>query len=123
MKKLEKDFQRQFGHWLKDNFKECAVFELKSCDTSCPFSAVQEHQMQGLLHAKHKSLYMKLPDVGLQMPFDCFFLKEVLAFIVIRYASGNWYAIGIDGFLRERDQSERKSLIADRAKEISTFHG
>lgn len=120
----EKNFQVKFGHWVKENFHETAAFELKSVkSSSCPFNAVQDHQIEALLHAKHKLLYHKIPDVGFQNPFDCFILVKCSSFIVIRYGSGNWYMIDIDAFINERDSSLRKSLTEERAQKLSTFSG
>ncbi len=116
----EKNFQTQFGKWIKAN-PMTGVFELKSArGNSLPFSAVVPHQIEGLWHAKHEKIYMKLPDVGYQMPFDCFCVKGVPAYVVIRYESGAWYMIDIDRFIEERDSSARKSLTEERARIICT---
>lgn len=118
----EKDFQTKFGHWLKANRPSSAAYELKVTKGAFSYSKIPQHQLDGLWHAKHSSLYMKLPDVGYQMPFDCFVLGEVPAFVVIRYEdSGVWYAIDIDDFLAECESSDRKSLTEERAKVIYTF--
>ncbi len=116
----ERDFQTWFGKWLKSRWQLSGAFELKSVDISLPFSALPDHQIQGLLHVKHAKIYMKLPDVGFQMPFDCFMLAKAPAWVVVRYGNGNWYMIDIDAFVTERDSSKRKSLTEDRAKAIST---
>ncbi len=122
MRQAEKDFQSWFGKWLKSRWQHTGAFELKSVDTSLPFSALPDHQIEGLLHAKHEKIYMKLPDVGFQMPFDCFILASVPAWVVVRYSSGNWYTIDIDAFVKERDTSTRKSLTEERAAAISTTY-
>ena len=119
----ERNFQTQFGHWLKANFKESAAFELKSVKgSSCPFNAVQPHQIQALEHVKHGMLYHKIPDVGFQNPFDCFCLYNADAFVVIRYGSGRFFGIDIDDFVEQSKESDRKSLTEDRAKLICSFH-
>lgn len=120
----EKDFQIKFGHWVKENMKESAAFELKSVKgSSCPFNAVQDHQIAALMQATRETLYHKIPDVGFQNPFDCFCLYRVNAYVVIRYGSGRWYGILVDVFEWERGKSERKSLTEERARKLSTFSG
>lgn len=118
----EKDFQTKFGKWLKANRHETSVYELKVTKTnSLPFSAIADHQVAGLYHAKHRELYMKLPDVGYQMPFDCFHLCKVEAYVVILYPSKCFYAIDIDDFQWKNQTSGRRSLTEDEARELSTF--
>ena len=114
----ERQWSGQFGKWAKANIHESTVFELKVCGTSLPFSNVAEHQMQGLLHAKHDKLYLKIPDCGYSAPFDAFMLSNISAYIVIRYTSGNFYLVDIDIFLQEKKTSIRKSLTEQRCKEI-----
>lgn len=119
---LERNFQVEFGKWIKENMPTSAVFELKSArGSSLPFLALKEHQEQALLHAKHNKIYFKIPDVGFQNPFDCFVVVAVPAFVVIRYGSGRFYIIDIDDFVKEKAQSERSSLTEERAKEIASM--
>ena len=116
---LEKTFQTQFNKFVKSSFKHTAAYELKVCKTALPFSAVKEHQLQGLWHAKHDGLVWKIVDCGYQNPFDAVSLYSVEAYIVIRYASGNFYMIDIDTFLQEQQTSIRKSLTEERCKQIA----
>ena len=115
----ERTFQSQFNKFVKSSFKRTAAYELKVCKTSLPFTNVKEHQLQGLWHAKHDGLVYKIVDCGYQNPFDAVSLYGVEAYIVIRYASGNWYMIDIDTFLQEKKTSIRKSLTEERCKEIA----
>ncbi len=118
----EKDFQTRFGHYIKENFRNTTVFELKSArNDSLPFSVVVDHQIQGLLHAKHKSIYHKIPDVGFQNFADCIFIIRAEAYVVILYPSKIFYGIDVDDFVDEIAISLRKSLTEDRARELSTF--
>lgn len=118
----EKDFQTKFGKWARKNRTATSVFELKVTKTnSLPFSAVAEHQIDGLWHAKNHDIFMKLPDVGYQMPFDCFHLIGVEAFVVILYPSKIFYGISIYNFSMENLSSTRRSITESRAKELSTF--
>jgi len=104
--------------------KESAAFELKSVKgSSCPFNAVQEHQVAALKRVEDGLLYHKIPDVGFQNPFDCFTLYKCPAYVVIRYGSGTWYAIRIYTFAKEMEASKRKSLTEERALEICSFKG
>src|ERR1700744_3439847 len=107
----ERSFQTIFGHWVKEHMKESAAFELKSVKgKSCPFNAVQEHQIMALKRVEEGIFYHKIPDVGFQNPFDCFSLVKCPAYVVIRYGSGNWYAIRVWLFVFEAGISKRKSL-------------
>lgn len=118
----EKDFQIKFGHWVKAFWKESGVFELKLAKGFLmPFDAVADHQIAALLATKKDSLFFKLPDCGYQNPFDCMFLKEISAYVVVMfYKPGQKEFIMIDAevFLLEKQRSQRKSLLESRAKEI-----
>lgn len=117
----EKDFQIKFNHWLKNVYKQTGAFELKITKTdSLPFSAVKQHQLDALLNAKKGVFVFKIPDCGYQNPFDTFCLTGVPAFIVIKYPDF-FCLIDIDAFITEKNISTRKSLMAERAKELSTI--
>ena len=115
----ERIFQNIFRKWLIANSKETAAYELKVCKTSLPFAAVAEHQLQGLWHTKHKHVVFKIPDCGFQNMYDMISLCGISAYIVIRYASGNFYLIDIDIFIKEQQTSMRKSLTEERCKQIA----
>lgn len=118
----EKDFQTSFTKWLKYKYQGSGCFELKLCkEKSLPFSAVEPHQIQALLNAKHQHIEFKIPDVGYQNPFDCFRLEHVPAFVVImfyRRGQKEFFMIDIDDFVSEIQISERKSLTENRVREI-----
>lgn len=117
----EKNYQTIFNHWVKEKYKRTACFELKLSKTnSLPFSAVVPHQIEALKAASDKGLVWKIPDLGVQNPFDCFSLFRVPAFIVIKYPE-SFELITIDNFCYESDRSKRRSLTYDRAKAISTI--
>lgn len=117
----EKSFQTTFCHWLKHVYKGTGAFELKITKTnSLPFSAVADHQALGLYQVKHGTLVLKLPDVGMQMPFDCFCMTKQEAYVVIKYPSGV-AIIPIDVFILENEHSIRRSLTYERAMELSTI--
>ncbi len=116
----EKDFQSIFSKWIKINYKKSAVFELKlTHSNSIPFSAVVPHQIDALWNTKHRHIAYKLPDVGYQNPYDCIFLKQIPAFVVIKYPSF-FCLIDIDIWIEESNISKRRSLTSERARELST---
>jgi len=87
----ERTIQTEFSK--KNTIVGC--FELKLCKSkSIRFDAVKQHQIQALLDVSgEKGLFHKINDApiyaGMQTrftnskPFDCWFLKEVPAYIVI----------------------------------------
>ncbi len=99
-----------------------AAFELKrTLEDSIPFSAVADHQEEALDAALNNSLYYKIPDdtIGLK-PFDCFYLTNTLAYVVIGYGKQlkSFVFIPIDAWKHEKETSKRRSLTYDRALQI-----
>lgn len=104
-----------------------ALWELKmSKTTSIPFSALKEHQ-EGILRQSKTStgVLYKFPDVGVsQMACDGFWINNakyawvILIFYKIRKPKTFLY-IEIDTWIKEREQSERKSLTEHRAIAIA----
>ncbi len=118
--KREANFQTVFNHWLKSEWKETGCFELKQTKTnSIAFSTVKNHQVDALLNAKRGTLAYKIPDCGYQNPFDCVCLSGVPAFVVVKFPEF-FCLIDIDDFIRERDNSRRKSLTSEAAPLLST---
>lgn len=118
--KREANFQVRFNHWVREVYKDTAAFELKqTTGNSIPFSDVVEHQVNALMQAKHGTLVYKIPDSGFQNPFDSFCMSGVNAYVVFKYPEF-FCLIDIDDFIEEEMRAERKSLTADRAKEIAT---
>lgn len=121
MKKREAQFTLLFRHYLKANPMFSAVFELKQTTTnSIAFNVVKEHQINALRSvASNAGFLYKIPDDSIgAKPFDLVYYLNAPAYVVIKYPSC-FVFIGIETFLLERDRSKRKSLIEDRAKEIS----
>ena len=120
----ERDFQVVFGHWLRARWHGTGVFELKLTKTgSLPFSAVKTHQEAALLAANEagRGLYFKIPDAGYINPFDCIFLRETPAFVVVRfYKRGGkvFYMIPIGAWIQKKNSSKRKSLTENEAINI-----
>ena len=131
----EADMQVMFCQYLRlKQSKQSAVFELKICKgTSLPFDSVKEHQIKALTAVKN-GFYHKLTDppvfAGMNTkfnsprPFDCFYLIGIEAFIVIWFyherKPKEFIFIPIEVFLKEKENSTRKSLTEVKAKEIGT---
>jgi hypothetical protein len=122
----EKDFQTKFGHWLKANWDKSSVFELKLVKSlTMPFSVIADHQLSALFATFNNNIYYKIPDAGYQNPYDCIFLKQIPAYIVImfyRRGQTEFIMIDINTFITEKNSSNRKSLTELRAKEIGMIY-
>mgnify|MGYP003394311371 CR=1 FL=1 len=122
--KREAQFQVRFSHWLKAVYlknNHGGLFELKQCKLSLPFDAVAVHQLDALVCAKLGKFYYKIPDdsVG-QKPVDCVGLSCVDAYIVIYYSHERFFClVDVLVFVAEEKDSDRRSLTAARAREIS----
>lgn len=132
----EKDFQREFGVWLKQNEPPTTVFELKICkQASIRFDAVKPHQIEALAQAKHGTLYHKIADSPVSWgaatpmrytapkPFDCFVMHKVQAFIVIypyepgtRHGSRDMIWIDVDRWMELEQRSDKKSIKITQLK-------
>ena len=116
----EKNFQVTFSHWLKSVHRQTGAFELKVAkNESLPFSAVAPHQLQALEQVRYGTFVFKIPDMGLQNPYDCFCFTRQPAWVVVKYEKF-FCLISIDVFLLEMERTVRKSLTAKRAEEIAS---
>ena len=113
------------------------VYELKlSKSNSMPYSAVKEHQIQGLRDAKSDNgIFHKVSDMpifkGSKMrfnrpkPFDCFKVSNLPAYVAICYyiprKPKEVICIDIDNYVKSMEEDTRKSLTKERAKEIALF--
>jgi|SRR3990167_2720819 len=124
MKKYEQKFTTLFLKWVKNEFKKTAAFEIKSTRGKdyIAFNEIKDHQIRALQIAKHAILSYKISDFDMigYKPFDCFCLAKVLSYIVIKYPKF-FCLIDIDDFVKEKEQSKRKSLTSQRAKEITSI--
>ena len=81
-----------------------------------------QHQKDALYGVKHRSLAYKIPDDSRNYkPFDCFFIKNAPAYVVVMFyerGQKEFVMIDIDVFLEEERKSKRKSLTEERAKQI-----
>lgn len=138
----EKIFQSKFGKWIRENVESLeikpAVYELKlEKGQSFRFDNVREHQVEALRKAKYTGLYHKIADqtIGrgnkfgatLKKPFDCLFVKGIMAFVVIGfYTKGQKIEsvfIDIDRFIEIKEyyltEKNRKSVPKQHLKQLS----
>jgi len=124
MHKREANMQICFRHYLQSDKYQgpTAAFELKrTLEDSLPFSDVADHQEDALEASLNRSLYYKIPDDSIgQKPFDCFYLTNALAYIVIGYGKQlkSFVFIPIDTWKHEKETSKRRSLTYERALQI-----
>ena len=125
----EKDFQTEFTKWARNRYHGTAAFELKLArGTSLPYSALEEHQKNALLGARHAQIGFKIPDTGYTNPFDFFTLSRVDAYVVVQFSDPasrthpkDFYLIDIDAWCHQEKASNRKSITIEEAKEIGTL--
>ncbi len=124
--KREANFGELFRHWHKANKKRMPMqfnFELKqTTGPSIRFDAVQEHQNDFLEAGESMEGFMyKIPDDSRGIkPFDGFYSSCTPGYIIIRFPK-HFEIISRVTFLWEKEHSRRKSLSAERAKEISVI--
>lgn len=134
---VEKDFQRIFTGWVRDNPpKRTTVWEIKlNKGPSIAFARVYDHQIQGLREAKGAGHFHKISDspmswmkgtpmrFGKPKPFDCMYVRDAEAYVVILFyklrAPKEMVFIDVDAWVKEKEGATRKSLTEARAKEIS----
>lgn len=115
----EKDIQTLFG---RQN-TVVGAFELKIVKgKSMPFSAVQDHQVKALWNtASEKGMHHKISDASYgQKPYDCFFLKNVPAYVVpvwyVPRVRKTAYYIRIETFVQLQSSAGRQSLTEAMAQ-------
>lgn len=114
------------------------VFELKLCKEKTPFAfnRLAEHQKESLLAVRSETgFFHKLIDPPIfpgmktrfnaKRPFDCFYLGGIPAYVVVCWyfprKLKRFFYITIRAFVREQEQSTRKSLTMQRASEIAEY--
>lgn len=135
---VEKNAQQKF----KETNLRTGVFELKIVNEarskSIAFDRVADHQVEALLAVSTgKGLYHKISDTPFikgnpqrftkPKPFDCFYLKDQEAFVVIcwynpekRRQNKDFHYIKIEDFLKKRDESSKKSMTKQESEEIAS---
>lgn len=122
--KHEAQFQTLFKRWLQARWTGgAAAFELKRTLTyRLPLSAVKEHQRDALLASHRDGYYYKIPDDSYgQKPYDCFFMREVEAYVVIAFGPKlkQFHMVSIDEWESLCAVPERKSIHEDELVGIS----
>jgi len=129
----EKDFQVNFGHWIKANWMDypkikTAAFELKITKTDKFYlSSLEKHQPQNLELVNKSFFFYKFPDLGLQNPFDCVSLYKEPAYVVVLFYKPrqpkNFYIIPIvtiqgliDDGIKSFDEGNARKLALISAK-------
>jgi len=120
LKKKEASWTTVFNKWLRDEFKNTCVCEIKHTHGKdyLPFSAVKNHQLGSLIEAETKTFVYKLPDMGGKQPFDVVSIAKQPAYIVIRYPTF-FCLITTTWWRLEMATSARRSLTSKRAREIA----
>lgn len=116
-KQKEADFGLLFRSWWNKNPKD-ATYELKQTEIdSLQFSAVEESQIAWAKAVKSKRGAL-IRVQGISGEPDYVGCRNKPAYIVIKYPDF-WCLIHASTFECERIISKRKSLTADRAREIA----
>lgn len=128
MNKIEQDFQTKFGKWVEATCKqksEAKGYELKQTKTTrLLWSAVKDHQIQGLIVDRDIGRHHKYPDVGFtRYPYDSTFIRISEGYIVVKYRSQErghtqFVMVDVDEFINEKSKSTQASLQEDRAISI-----
>lgn len=123
----EKNFQTEFKN--KNNIS--GVFELKiTKGKSIAFNKLAEHQKMYLMNANCDiGTYWKISDIAVdfrkvsQKPFDCFYLKNTPAFVVVMFyekrKKKNVYYIKISDWVKAEENHNKKSMKEEYVNSIS----
>lgn len=122
MKRREAEFATKVARWAMYNWNvetNPAYFEYKvSRTSSLPFSEVSDKQY---INLKLKKFYHKFSDFDrMGTPLDAIFFCGK-GYVVIQYykpRNKEFFIIPIDIFIKEREESKRRSLTESRAREI-----
>lgn len=130
----ERNMQTFFGKYVQKNPPtQTEVYELKICKgTSLSFDAVQTHQKVALLQAEQNYLFHRITDqpwikdrpytFTAKKPFDCLVLTRVQSFVILWFYKARqqkiFYKIPIKSWIAEQNQSTRKSITEQRAREL-----
>lgn len=109
----------RYRHWLRANPQEPHWFECKDTGDKdyLPFSAVEEQQINFALAIEgDKGVVIRIMGGGGEPDYK--YARGEPAYFVIKYPKG-FVAIRVFEFVREREESKRKSLTWERACEIA----
>ncbi len=119
-KHKEADASISLKHFIERTSPETCSIEEKHTRGKdyLAFSEVKDEQIAFALRINSaKGAWIR--TLGLNGEPDHIWLKNEMAFIVIKYPKGTVF-ITIDNFLYEKEKCKRKSLTWERAKEIAT---
>lgn len=123
IKRHEADFGLQFRHWAEANkksFPPSCSFELKDTagKNSLAFDAWEPKQSRFAHEIQHEGSLIRV-TVGTPGTADYLFMKRPsIAFVVIKFPD-QFCIIKANDLIAEKESSKRKSLTAERAKEIA----
>ncbi len=120
IKRKEADFGLWFKAYDAEHNLPTGSYELKQTEgDSIPFSCVDQLQIDSALRTQSKKGNLVRVERGTVGTADYLKHREEKAYIVIKYPS-LFVIIDINVFLKEKEQSKRKSLTSERACAIST---
>lgn len=132
LNKIEAKFQTAFGKWVNATCKgksHAIGYELKQTKTKrLLWSAVKDHQIQGLIVDRDIGRHHKYPDVGYtRYPYDSSFIRILEGYIVIKYRSqerghSEFVMVDVDEFVNEKSKSTEASLEESRAIAIGELN-
>lgn len=119
-KHKEADASIKFRHWLEKNPLFTSSFEMKQTSAnSIPFLAVEESQLNyGLAIRNKKGVLIRVQ--GTNGEPDYIYLKEEPSFVVVKFPK-SFEIIAIPVWIKESQESKRRSLTNIRARQLSTY--
>lgn len=119
MKKREALHTPKIEKYFKSTGYYCN-WEIKQTTTeSFPYDKLPDHQIHSLLAAQEEGYTWKHSDLDPRVkPFDGSTIPPLKGVVVIKYPKA-FVIITINNFLYKRDQSKRKSLTYQEAKDIA----
>jgi|SRR3972149_2315958 len=129
MQKHEAKFTTIFKHYLEHARHESGAWEVKHISDKegrFDFKDLQDHQIEALRAVKHAPLFAyKIPDDGLQKPFDVFTLRRASACVVLAFEHPREYTtyiMDIDVYISMRDAIMRDThKVSAREGTLETF--
>ena len=120
----EKDFYNKLNRYYTDHARTSLAIEVKITKKDyISFSSLMMHQEHFLYQSERRFAY-KIADLGIsKKPFDMFVLHNAEALIVVifyRPRKSLIYEIPFRRFVKERENSTRRSLTLNRAEQIGT---
>ena len=120
IKNREAEFGVQFRAYIKKNpWDFTAHFELKQTEgESIPFSSLEDHQIIYGEALRDSAKGVLIRNMGGSGEPDYTYSYRDPVFVVIKYP-GEFFIIQLSSFLKEKEDSVRKSLTRERAREIA----